>query len=71
MLLFVLKICLLDEISINFKLILIHELINQVEPCAFQSIIKKDLRMRYVKKLGQTPTDLGVYVYRMFLKRLG
>ena len=70
MLLSVLKICLLDEISINFKLILIHELINQVEPYAFQSIIKKDLRMRYVKKLGQTPTDLGIYVYGMFLKRL-
>ena len=45
--------CLLDEISINFKLILIHELINQVEPCALQSIIKKDLRMRYVKKMGK------------------
>ena len=70
MLLLVLKTCLLDEISINFKLILIHELINQVEPCALQSIIKKDLRMHYVKKIGQTPTDLGVYVYRMFLKRL-
>ena len=64
------NICLLDEIFINFKLILIHELINQVELCAFQSIIKKYLRMRYVKKLGQTPTDLGVYVYGMFLKRL-
>ena len=54
----------------NFKLILIHELINQVAPRAFQSIIKKDLRMRYVKNIGQTTTDLGVYVYVMFLKRL-
>jgi len=32
---------------------LIHELIDQVEPGAFQSIIKKDLGMRYVKKMGK------------------